>query len=345
MFRLSFLLMNAIRDSITSTISSLLAGSSSKPSSSTNRFSFSNPYARMAAQTPAQEEFQSMLGRASRGPALDRHPDDERDEDDEQDEESWFQQRRVEEQMRLPSGGGAPGGRLNLPPPSFDSGRTTGVKGVIADARSFEQARREGSRRATIGTGSKEGGRINGAARGGRYKDDAEEGSSGEEEDEEDFLERWREERRKEITREGNDIRNRRTSPSMSRYGRFDEVDALGYLDAIEKVGRDTVVVVFVYDIEVCPRHPPAHASAVFASSMLTSFPSAPSRRSSRPLLRRWSPYTRPSTLSRCTTTTSSSTMRACRRSWRTSTRETSLRTSHTSSTRFPRIPCLTRRR
>jgi hypothetical protein len=29
-------------------------------------------------------------------------------------------------------------------------------------------------------------------------------------------------------------------------------VDALGYLDAIEKVGRETTVVVFVYDHEVC---------------------------------------------------------------------------------------------
>ena len=38
----------------------------------------------------------------------------------------------------------------------------------------------------------------------------------------------------------------------MRRYGKFDEVDALGYLDAIEKVGRDTIVVVFVYDSEVC---------------------------------------------------------------------------------------------
>jgi hypothetical protein len=69
--------------------------------------------------------------------------------------------------------------------------------------------------------------------------------------DDGEFLEQWREARRKEIMREGSDIRNRRTSPSMRRFGRFDEVDALGYLDAIERVGRETVVVVFVYDVEV----------------------------------------------------------------------------------------------
>ncbi|OBT90632.1 hypothetical protein VE02_00541 [Pseudogymnoascus sp. 03VT05] len=196
----------------------------------------------MAAQTPAQEEFQAMLDKASRGGApSDRHPEDANggaDEIDEADEEARYRERQMEEAMRAPSGGG--GGRLNLPPPSFDSGRTTGVKGVIADARSFEQARREGSRK----VGGKEG-RVNG----GGGEDEALEALDALEEDEE-FLEKWREERRKELERDGSDIRNRRTSPSVRRFGRFDEVDALGYLDAIEKVGRETVVVVFVYDIE-----------------------------------------------------------------------------------------------
>lgn len=184
-----------------------------------------------------------MLDKASHGGApSDRHPEDANgaDERDEQDEESRYRERQMEEAMRAPSGGG--GGRLNLPPPSFDSGRTTGVKGVIADARSFEQARREGSRK--VGGGGKEG-RINAVNGGDEEALDALE-------DDEEFLEKWREERRKELERDGSDIRNRRTSPSVRRFGRFDEVDALGYLDAIEKVGRDTVVVVFVYDIEVC---------------------------------------------------------------------------------------------
>ncbi|KFY81095.1 hypothetical protein V499_00114 [Pseudogymnoascus sp. VKM F-103] len=195
----------------------------------------------MAAQTPAQEEFQAILDKASRGGApTDRHPEDANggaDEIDEADEEARYRARQMEEAMRAPSGGG--GGRLNLPPPSFDSGRTTGVKGVIADARSFEQARREGSRK----VGAKEG-RVNGGG-----EDEAMDALDALEEDEE-FLEKWREDRRRELEREGSDIRNRRTSPSVRRFGRFDEVDALGYLDAIEKVGRETVVVVFVYDIE-----------------------------------------------------------------------------------------------
>jgi hypothetical protein len=69
--------------------------------------------------------------------------------------------------------------------------------------------------------------------------------------DEESFLQQWRESRRRELESEANRaVRNRRTSPSVRVYGRLDVVDALGYLDAIEKVGRETIVVVFVYDHE-----------------------------------------------------------------------------------------------
>lgn len=76
---------------------------------------------------------------------------------------------------------------------------------------------------------------------------------SGGDDDEEEFLSQWREARRQELEKEaaGASIRTRRTSPSTRIYGRMDEVDALGYLDAIEKVNRDTTVVVFVYDHEV----------------------------------------------------------------------------------------------
>ena len=76
---------------------------------------------------------------------------------------------------------------------------------------------------------------------------------SGTESDEEDFLQQWRETRRRELEGEASRaVRTRRTSPSVRIYGRLDEVDALGYLDAIERVGRDTKVVVFVHDPEVC---------------------------------------------------------------------------------------------
>jgi len=43
----------------------------------------------------------------------------------------------------------------------------------------------------------------------------------------------------------------RKQSPSKRSYGRIEPVDANGYLDAIEKVSKDTVVIVVVYSDRV----------------------------------------------------------------------------------------------
>ncbi|KUJ22110.1 putative Phosducin-like protein [Mollisia scopiformis] len=209
----------------------------------------------MASKTAAQEEFDAIIDKASRTTTSNtHHPSDLTDyksdhlplDPEDRDEETLFRESKLDQTMRIPLLDPR-GGPMHLPHRSFDSGRTTGVKGVIADARSFEEARRNGSwsrersreqqksssKRASTATFLKEDG----------------EGSASEDEE---FIERWRQQRRQELMSEGRDVRNRRTSPSVRRYGRFDEVDALGYLDAIEKVTRDTVVVVFVYDSE-CP--------------------------------------------------------------------------------------------
>jgi hypothetical protein len=206
----------------------------------------------MAARTDAQEEFDSIIAKASASERLDHHPADDDDyrhdkENSDLDEDDEYTQRRIDETMRMPTLSG--GGTLRLPPRDFDHGRTTGVKGVIADARSFEEARRNGSWR---GKGARSGSQSMAEKRASTVsflKDDSGDSAS---DDDEEFIERWRQQRRLELQKTS-DIRTRRTSPSVRRYGRFDEVDALGYLDAIEKVGRDTVVVVFVYDDEVLP--------------------------------------------------------------------------------------------
>lgn len=215
----------------------------------------------MASKTAAQEEFDNILAKAS---ALDnhKHPDDEDDyrfdrENSDIDEDDEYRNKQIEETMKMSvfersgtglMGLGGMGEKLRLPHRDFDNGRTTGVKGVIADARSFEEARRGGGKRNRGSTITKQEKRTSFLR---DASEDEDEGSGGLSEDEE-FLERWRQERRAQMQSEGKDIRNRRTSPSVRRYGRFDEVDAMGYLDAIEKVGRETVVVVFVYDPEVC---------------------------------------------------------------------------------------------
>ena len=206
----------------------------------------------MAAKSAAQEEFDSIVAKASAGNELEYHPDDIEDykhdrAHSDRDEEEEYIQRKVEENMRMPALDRIGGGNLRLPHKDFDRGRTTGVKGVIADARSYEEARKSGSWRQKPPRGSS-GGRADKRASTATFLKDDGEGSASEDEE---FLERWRQQRRMEMQREGSDIRNRRTSPSVRRFGRFDEVDAMGYLDAIEKVGRDTIVVVFVYDHEV----------------------------------------------------------------------------------------------
>jgi hypothetical protein len=217
----------------------------------------------MAARTDAQEEFDRIVSRAADSETPNEHPADrqdyqnDRDTGDDVDEETAYAQQRIDETMRTPSLGGD-ASSLRLPPREFDQGRTTGVKGVIADARSFEEARRAGP-----WFGRSNSARDKKRSSMTSLMKDEHDGSVS---DDDGFLESWRRQRRAELQQKGNDIRTRRTSPSVRRYGRFDEVDALGYLDAIEKVGRETVVVVFVYDNEVYPPLVPSSPSFILPS-------------------------------------------------------------------------------
>ncbi|PNP56752.1 hypothetical protein THARTR1_03448 [Trichoderma harzianum] len=199
--------------------------------------------------TEAQEEFDKLVANNTHRETL--HPEDRDDADSlhgsDLSEEEQYHNSRIEEAMRMPTAAA----ELRLPPASFDSGRSTGVKGVIADARSYESARKTKWRARAMSVRKS----VFGAPRSSdnRSESESEEAIfSGGDDDEEEFLSQWREARRQELEKEaaGASIRTRRTSPSTRIYGRMDEVDALGYLDAIEKVNRDTTVVVFVYDHE-----------------------------------------------------------------------------------------------
>lgn len=61
-------------------------------------------------------------------------------------------------------------------------------------------------------------------------------------------MRKWRESRMHQLQSQN----VRRSSPRRKRFGGVDTVDAAGYLDAIEKVATDTVVVVCIYDPDVC---------------------------------------------------------------------------------------------
>ncbi|KAK7426075.1 hypothetical protein QQZ08_007385 [Neonectria magnoliae] len=210
--------------------------------------------------TPAQDEFNALVSKNTHRETL--HPED-RDDDDfntipDLSEEDSFRNNQIDSAMRMPTldrlaGAGAGASDINLPPASFDSGRATGVKGVIADARNYEAARKNKWRnrvrtaRASIfGLDS-----VTQTHSKSDSETDDDSRSAASDPDEEAFLQEWRETRRRQLESDANRaVRNRRTSPSVRIYGRLDEVDALGYLDAIEKVGRETTVVVFVYDHE-----------------------------------------------------------------------------------------------
>jgi hypothetical protein len=215
----------------------------------------------MTDPTPAQQEFAQLVAKNNAVHFASVHPEDRelyRQERRQEDltEEDEYRNDQIDAAMRIPAFdrvNGSSGADLKLPPASFDSGRSTGVKGVIADARSYETARRNKwlnavrtARRSIFGTD----GHVNSKTHGESDTDG--DGSGSDIPDEESFIQQWRESRRRELESEANQaIRTRRTSPSIRVFGRFDSVDAMGYLDAIEKVGRETVVVVYVYDHEV----------------------------------------------------------------------------------------------
>lgn len=118
------------------------------------------------------------------------------------------------------------------------------MKGVLADATSFETARRK--------TLNKNKNQYDAyipdvPSNTPLTRERSSEAESGE--DDEDFVRTWRKNRLQEL-RTGV-ATTRRQSPSKRTYARVEAVDAAGYLDAIEKVSAETVVVVLIYNNEV----------------------------------------------------------------------------------------------
>ncbi|OQE83119.1 hypothetical protein PENNAL_c0034G02154 [Penicillium nalgiovense] len=122
----------------------------------------------------------------------------------------------------------------------------TGPKGVIADAQAFERARKKSFRRTLLSVAGLDSNSPSYSSKSTR--DDAplagDQSSASEDDDEARFMRKWRQSRMQELQGRG----NRRPSPRGRRFGSVETVDAVGYLDAIEKVTSDTVVVVCIYD-------------------------------------------------------------------------------------------------
>lgn len=134
----------------------------------------------------------------------------------------------------------------------FDA--NTGPKGVIADARSFELAKKRSFRQTLHAFADSAPFKKFHTSGNEKSKSPSPELSGDDSED--DFMRLWRQKRLDELSAMKQGAYSRRQSPSKRRYGSLSSVDPAGYLDAVEKVGTETVVVVLIYDDQVrCPCH------------------------------------------------------------------------------------------
>jgi hypothetical protein len=142
--------------------------------------------------------------------------------------------------------------------PTAHFSANTGPKGVISDAQSFTQAKKSSFRNTLTAFSNGAHSAFSHTSQQRKVSDwnkengfgdnsDNEPGAS----DEEDFMRQWREKRLAELAAAGS-AAQRRQSPSKRVWGTFDDVDANGYLDAVEKVPDDAIVVVCIYDPLVC---------------------------------------------------------------------------------------------
>lgn len=141
-------------------------------------------------------------------------------------------------------------------PNTTDFDANTGPKGVIADARSFETARKRSFRQTLYAFANGEAPQIFKREKSIDNKKSQSKSPSPSPSDlsdsEDEFMRTWRAGRLAQMETMNQEMRNtRRQSPSKRRYGSLLTVDPAGYLDAIEKVGAETVVVVLIYDDEV----------------------------------------------------------------------------------------------
>lgn len=126
----------------------------------------------------------------------------------------------------------------------------TGPKGVIADARSFETAKKRSFRQTLQAFSHGQSPPLFGKSRKDAFDFNREKSPSPDisADDDEDFMRTWRQNRLDELAHMKSDISTKRRSPSKRKYGGLVTVDPSGYLDAVEKVASDTMVVVLIYN-------------------------------------------------------------------------------------------------
>ncbi len=188
----------------------------------------------------AQAEFDALINQKEKSFG---HPEDRHQHGDSEGDSENEKQLVKDE---APSNA-IPPSSYNLPYSQFDA--NTGPKGVIADAQAFERAKRQAAyRRSSMKSPTPA---TNGYSQDSKqYESEKHSSPEPEEEDDEKFMRTWRQSRLAQLAVRP-EILRRKSSPSKRTYGWLETVDAIGYLDAVEKVPADTVVVVCIYDKQV----------------------------------------------------------------------------------------------
>ncbi|KAL8830357.1 MAG: hypothetical protein Q9170_005770 [Blastenia crenularia] len=195
----------------------------------------------------AQDEFDAMCDAQEKKTAA--HPEDARDSDNDS-----TTLRSSNDGDQIPTARPSttmPSATYHIPSTTTFNANT-GPKGVIADAKSFDTAKKRSFRQTLRAYSNGElspplfGKSKKPAFNFSREKSPSPDASA--DDDEDDFMRTWRANRLNELANMNQDVRTRRSSPSMRKYGTLVTVDPIGYLDAIEKVHTDTTVIVLIYD-------------------------------------------------------------------------------------------------
>ncbi|EFW19407.1 phosducin [Coccidioides posadasii str. Silveira] len=209
----------------------------------------------------AQDEVNRLLN--SQEDRATCHPEDRLKTEDlhsspseDEEEEVSRREKRTSRLKYIPSDSDADDSDYNMitsQPAAYHVPRTwfdanTGPKGVIADAQSYERAKKRSFRRTLMSAaGIDYQPSYNKPEAIHQEKASPSAPQTPEGSDDERFMREWREARMRELQNKN----MRRSSPSKRRYGSVEVVGANGYLDAVERVTADTVVVVCIYDPEL----------------------------------------------------------------------------------------------
>ena len=203
------------------------------------------------ASSAAQDEFNALFSEKS---TLTRHPDDEARESSPESNHSQRKPKKNADSSDEDTAAAAAASSNNnmksryfVPSLRFDA--NTGPKGVIADAQAFERAKQEHGRLASVAHRFTKKFTLTSSSVPHAYNtEEYRDRSSGEDDDDDGFMARWRKKRLLELQGKAEMRQSRNPSPSQRQYASLTTVNAEGYLDAIERVPSDTVVVVYIYD-------------------------------------------------------------------------------------------------